>query len=138
MEQEFNYFDIFMKKQVDGIIFFPYKITEEHIEFLNILQYGLFSYQFFCHKLLRWLVPFLLIGALVCNTILAFSSWLYLLVLIGQLAFYGIGIYGWLTQSLSGIWKIPMFFLVVNFAIVLAWWRYVTGKRVVLWTPSER
>lgn len=35
IEQEFNYFDIFMKKQVDGIIFFPYKITEEHIEFLN-------------------------------------------------------------------------------------------------------
>lgn len=35
IEEEFNYFDIFQKKQVDGIIFFPYKITEEHVDFLN-------------------------------------------------------------------------------------------------------
>jgi len=28
----------------------------KHLEFLNIFKYGLFSYQFFCHKLLRWLV----------------------------------------------------------------------------------
>lgn len=110
----------------------------KHLEFLNILKYGLFSYQFFCHKLLRWLVPFLLVAALVVNTVLAVSSLLYLILLIGQLVFYGIGMYGWLMQSLSGVWKIPMFFLVVNAAIAVAWWQYVTGKRVVLWTPSQR
>lgn len=110
----------------------------KHLEFLNVFRYGLFSYQFFCHKLLRWLVPFFLVGALVSNLFLAGSSVLYLVLLVGQLFFYGIGIYGWLTQSLSGVLKIPMFFLVVNAAIAVAWWQYVTGKRVVLWTPSER
>ena len=110
----------------------------KHIEFLNIFKYGLFSYQFFCHKLLRWLVPFFLVGALVANIILASSSVLYLILLIGQVAFYGLGIYGWVTQSLKGVLKIPMFFLVVNAAIAVAWWQYATGKRVVLWTPSQR
>jgi cellulose synthase/poly-beta-1,6-N-acetylglucosamine synthase-like glycosyltransferase len=110
----------------------------KHLEFLNVFKYGLFAYQFFCHKLLRWLVPFLLIALLLSNAVLAVSSWFYLLLLIGQLSFYGIGIYGWLTQSLTGILKIPMFFLVVNTAIAVAWWQYLTGKRVVLWTPSER
>ncbi len=110
----------------------------KHLEFLNIFKYGLFSYQFFCHKLLRWLVPFFLVGALVTNAVLAMSSLLYLLLLLGQVIFYGIGLYGWITQSLRGVLKIPMFFLVVNAAIAVAWYQYLTGKRVVLWTPSER
>jgi len=110
----------------------------KHIEFLNIFQYGLFSYQFFCHKLLRWLVPFFLGMALISNAILSFTSEFFLLVFAGQFIFYGIGVYGWLTGSLSGLFKIPMFFTAVNIAIALAWWQYLTGKRVVFWDPSER
>jgi len=110
----------------------------KHLEFLNVFQYGLFSYQFFCHKLLRWLVPVFLVAALVSNVILAFTSVFFLFLLVGQFLFYGIGVYGWVTQSLSGVLKIPMFFMVVNVAIAVAWWKYLTGKRVVLWEPSTR
>lgn len=110
----------------------------KHLELLNVFKYGLFSYQFFCHKLLRWLVPFFLVAALVTNVVLAMSSMWYLILLIGHAAFYVLGIYGLVTQSLRGVWKIPMFFLVVNAAIAVAWWQYVTGKRVVLWVPSQR
>ena len=110
----------------------------KHLEFLNCFRYGLFSYQYFCHKLLRWLVPFFLLGALVSNVFLARESVFLLLLLFGQLLFYGIGIYGWCTHSLKGIAKIPMYFLVVNAAIAIAWWQYLTGKRMVLWTPSQR
>jgi len=110
----------------------------KHLEFLNFFQYGLFSYQFFCHKLLRWLVPFFLIAALISNVILAFTSGFFLFLLVGQFVFYGIGVYGWVTKSLSGVLKIPMFFMVVNTAIAVAWWEYLAGKRVVLWEPSAR
>ena len=34
-EEELKYFDILKKKHVDGIIFFPTRITEEHIKLLN-------------------------------------------------------------------------------------------------------
>ncbi len=110
----------------------------KHIEFLNVFQYGLFSYQFFCHKLLRWLVPLFLVVALASNIILAFTSGFFLFLLVGQLAFYGIGIYGWLKQNLNGVFKIPMFFMVVNAAIAVAWWQYLAGKRIMLWEPSAR
>ena len=110
----------------------------KHIEFLNGFRYGLFAYQYFCHKLLRWLVPFFLVGALLANAALAFSSVFFLWILVGQVLFYSLGIYGWKTQSLHGAWKIPMYFLVVNAAIAVAWWQYLTGKRVVLWEPSQR
>jgi len=110
----------------------------KHLEFLNIFKYGLFSYQFFCHKLLRWLVPFCLVAVLVSNIFLVSTSGFFLLLLMGQFIFYGIGIYGWFTQSLSGVLKIPMFFLVVNGAITVAWWQYLAGKRVSFWEPSKR
>ena len=110
----------------------------KHLEFLNVFQYGLFSYQFLCHKLLRWLVPFFLVAALVSNVILAFVSVFFLILLVGQFLFYGIGVYSLFSKSLSGVLKIPMFFLVVNTAIVVAWWQYLTGKRVVFWEPSVR
>jgi cellulose synthase/poly-beta-1,6-N-acetylglucosamine synthase-like glycosyltransferase len=110
----------------------------KHIEFLNVFRYGLFSYQYFCHKLLRWLVPFFLLGALLSNVGLASTSIFFLWTLFAQLFFYGIALYGWATDSLRGSLKIPMYFLVVNAAIALAWWQYLTGKRVVLWTPSQR
>ncbi len=109
-----------------------------NIDFLNIFRYGMFSYQYFCHKLLRWLVPLFLLTALISNLILARSSIFFILILIGQLLFYGVGIYGWLTHSLRGLLKIPMYFLVVNTAIAVAWWQYLTGKRVLLWKPSQR
>ncbi|WP_411167552.1 LacI family DNA-binding transcriptional regulator [Clostridium sp. MB05] len=35
IEEELKYFDIFKKKHVDGIIFFPTNITEEHIKVLD-------------------------------------------------------------------------------------------------------
>lgn len=110
-----------------------------HLEFLNFFKYGLFSYQFFCHKFLRWLVPFFLLAALFSNFYLAKSlNKIFLILLFMQFLFYGIGIYGWATQSLKGIMKIPMFFMTVNLAIAVAWFKYLIGKRVVLWTPSER
>jgi cellulose synthase/poly-beta-1,6-N-acetylglucosamine synthase-like glycosyltransferase len=110
----------------------------KHLEFLNPFRYRLFSYQYFCHKLLRWLVPFFLLGALLSNVGLASTSVFFLWTLIAQLFFYGLALYGWATDSLRGALKIPMYFLVVNAAIALAWWQYLTGKRVVLWTPSQR
>ena len=110
----------------------------KHIEFLNAFRYGLFSYLYFCHKLLRWLVPFFLVGALLSSVVLAVDSVFFVLMFLGQLAFYGVGVYGWVRHTLHGVMKVPMYFLVVNAAITLAWWQYLTGKRVVLWTPSQR
>ncbi|MCI5164820.1 MAG: glycosyltransferase family 2 protein [Candidatus Electrothrix sp. GM3_4] len=109
-----------------------------HLEFLNAFKYKVFTYQLFCHKLMRWLVPFFLVGAFMSNVLLISSSNLFVILLVGQSLFYGLALFNWSTGSLQGVLKIPMFFLVVNTAIAVAWWHYLTGKRVILWTPSER
>ena len=111
-----------------------------HPEFLNVFRYGLFSYQYFCHKLLRWLVPVFLATAILSNIFLAAKSTLFLPTLLFQLCFYGLAFSGWkgfLSGSRAFV-KIPVYFLVVNASILVAWWRYLNHHRVVMWTPSER
>jgi glycosyltransferase involved in cell wall biosynthesis len=111
-----------------------------NLEFLNPIRYGLFSYQYFCHKLLRWLVPVFLIVALAANFILSLDSSGYAVLLFFHVAFYGVAVWGWLSNTPpSRTWlKIPMYFVTVNTAILVAWWRFVRGKRIVMWSPSER
>jgi len=111
-----------------------------HIEFLNVLRYGLISYQYFCHKLLRWLVPIFLFISFFTNLLLAVRPSLYSILLICHCTFYFVAIWGWQRQSPPShpFIKIPMYFVTVNTAILVAWWRYLKGHRIVMWTPSER
>jgi glycosyltransferase involved in cell wall biosynthesis len=111
-----------------------------NLEFLNPFQYGLFSYQCFCHKLLRWLVPLFLLIALVSNAILAAQSSVFFILLLGQILFYAAAFWGWRHENgdTNIFVKIPMYFVAVNASILVAWWRYLRGQRVVMWTPSER
>jgi len=112
----------------------------KHLEFLNFLKYGFFSYQYLCHKLIRWLVPAFLFIVFVSNFILAWKSDLFLGLFLAQLGFYVWAILGWKVKSLikGGLFKIPVYFLIVNASIFVAWWKYLKGERVIMWTPSER
>jgi glycosyltransferase involved in cell wall biosynthesis len=113
----------------------------QHVEFLNVFRYGLFSYQYFCHKLLRWSVPVFLGTAFLANLMLAPNSPLYFGLILVQLSFYGLGIWGWRRgeATVSGnLVKIPAYFVTVNASIAVAWWRYLRRQRIVMWTPSER
>lgn len=110
-----------------------------NLEFLNVIRYGLFSYQYFCHKLLRWMVPLFLFTALVSNLVLGLHSPVWALLLLGHLAFYLAAAVGWLTRSVQAtVLKIPVYFITVNTAILVAWWQFVRGRRMVMWSPSER
>jgi glycosyltransferase involved in cell wall biosynthesis len=109
-------------------------------EFLNFFRYGLFSYQYLCHKLLRWLVPFALVVCFAANLLLSIDSRVFRYVLLLQIAFYAAGFWGWRNRKGANrlLVKIPLYFITVNLAIAVAWWRYLQGSRMVMWTPSDR
>jgi glycosyltransferase involved in cell wall biosynthesis len=111
-----------------------------NLEFLNVFRYGLFSYLYFCHKLLRWLVPLFLFVALGANAILSLNSLLFSIVFLVHLLFYAVAFAGWFSKSPPShpALKIPMYFVSVNAAILVAWCRYLRGNRMVMWAPSER
>jgi len=112
-----------------------------NIEFLNVFRYGLFSYELFCHKLLRWLVPFFLIIVFVVNIPLASVSRGFAILMAAQCLFYAIAAIQLFRDMYSSsilFIKIPIYFVTVNASILVAWFRYLKGQRVLVWTPSER
>lgn len=107
---------------------------------LNPLRYGRFALALISHKLIRWLVPFLLIGAFVGN-LAVYDEGIYGLALLAQVAMYALA--GLAFRGVAGLQDNPMsrialFFVMVNLSILVAWWRYFKGERQELWTPSER
>ena len=99
-----------------------------------------FSFFLISHKLLRWLVPFLLIGMLSGSFFLR-ENVVYLILFIGQVAFYLCALLAHLDDRLaavSRVIRISMFFTVANLAILIAWFHFGRGVRQEIWTPSKR
>jgi glycosyltransferase involved in cell wall biosynthesis len=111
-----------------------------HLGYLNPLRYGFFAYQYFCHKLLRWLVPFFAILILISNLFLAFQGSFFYVLLLAQVSFYAIGAWYLHQQTTPSFYvlNIPVYFVTVNLAILAAWSRFVRGQRVMMWTPTQR
>ena len=107
---------------------------------LNPFKYGLFAFEVFSHKIMRWLVPWFQI-ALLLNSILMWQAHaLVSLLLFAQVLFYSLALVGWLSKSArkNNIFKIPFFFMQVNIAIAHAGIHFLMGKRVTKWEPSKR
>jgi len=107
-------------------------------QFLNPWRYGLFAWQLWSHKLLRYASPFLWLIALGANLALASKHPLYTVLLVCQFAFILAGILGFTLQSRLaklGILSKPYYFLLTNIASFLAALRYARGERMVTWKP---
>jgi glycosyltransferase involved in cell wall biosynthesis len=109
-------------------------------EVLNPARYGRFAFEVFSHKLMRWATPWFLIGALCANTVLAFHSPAYRILLAAQLAFY-------LSPAASrivpaarkiGLVRMGIYFVEVNVAIVHATILVLAGRTIATWEPSKR
>jgi len=111
-----------------------------HLDVLNPAKFGLFAFQVFSHKLMRWLVPVFLLTTLLLNLLLLGGGLFYKLTLLLQLIFYGAGIVAHLKPRLreNPLLRVVYFFLQVNVAIVQAWLLYLSGRRIAVWQPSQR
>lgn len=111
-----------------------------HPEVLNPLAMGWFSFQVWGHKILRWAVPWFMLLLFVISLLLADQHWFYTLFLAGQLGFYGTALLGHFSLAMREHTpiKIPYFFVQVNIAIAHATILFGAGKRMTIWTPSQR
>ena len=106
--------------------------------FLNPLRYGLFAWQLWSHKLLRYASPFLWLIALGANIALISRNPLYAALFVCQIGIILAGIVGFALQSRLaklGILSRPYYFLLTNVASFLAALRYAKGERMVTWKP---
>ena len=107
---------------------------------LNPFAHFFFALQMFSHKVLRWLVPVLLLVALLVNIPLATDS-LYRLLLVLQIIFYGLAVLGnILPERLSRLFPfyVPAYFCAINFGALLGLVHFLTGRRDRIWQPVSR
>jgi glycosyltransferase involved in cell wall biosynthesis len=107
---------------------------------LNPFKYGLYALQLLSHKLCRWLVPFAMVIALVCNIWLLKYGLAYQMIFVLHLATYFLAGAAFLYKPVQNLtlFKIPLFFVMVNVSILLAWYKFLRGEKYVVWKATER
>jgi hypothetical protein len=111
-------------------------------DLLNPFKYPLFSFKLLSHKLLKFMVPFLMLTALISNILLIDSrnAYIYLFTFISQITIY---LLGWVSTkdvkivSLSKLGSFGRTFSVVNLAILKAWFQYFQGETYTTWNPNR-
>jgi cellulose synthase/poly-beta-1,6-N-acetylglucosamine synthase-like glycosyltransferase len=109
---------------------------------LNIFKYGLLSFQYISHRVLRWTItPFALLSLLPLNIALAQVSVFYTVLLLLQVLFYGAALTGWLFERRKikiKLFFVPYYFFVMNYAVFAGLWRYLGKKQSVNWERARR
>ena len=110
------------------------------VEVLNLRRHGLFAFQAWSHKVLRWAAPWFMLGALVLNVLLLGQGQLYWALLGLQLAGYGLAAAAaaWPRLRRLAPVRILYFFVLSNLALAFAFVDFLRGRRVVQWEPSVR
>ncbi len=112
---------------------------------LNPFRFGILSWQFFSHKVMRWiLAPVSLFLLFIINGVLVLSNDIpafYRLFFFLQLFCYLLALIGWIFENQRLRMKLlfaPYYFVSINYASVIGMFRYFSGKQSVQWEKSKR
>ena len=114
---------------------------------LNIFKYGMLSFQYISHRVLRWTVtPLCLILMIPVLSRIALdegllSYSLYTVLFWGQLLFYLAALIGLVLENRSLRVKllfVPYYFLMMNYSVVVGFTRYLGATQSVNWERAKR
>lgn len=106
---------------------------------------GKIAWQFFSHKFLRLMVPFLLVAMLVSNAVIVSKDCYAMLALTGnfyavffmlQIMFYIFAVLGGMIKSDRRYLNVPHMFCVMNAAAVVGLWQFLFKKQSSLWKKA--
>ena len=117
-------------------------------ELLNPFRFGVLSWQYFSHKVLRWTIsPLSLFLLLPVNLFIVYryNFWeiinIYSLLFYIQLFCYLLALFGWYFENKKIRLKflfVPYYFVSINYASILGIKRYFKGSQSVNWEKSKR
>jgi len=110
---------------------------------LNIFRYGILSFQYISHRVLRWtLTPVVLFALLPLNLLLACTGHtLYTVILALQLAFYLMGYLGYKMEQRNlrnKLLFIPYYFLFMNINVIRGYSYLAKHKGTGAWEKAKR
>lgn len=110
-----------------------------NLDLLNPFHHGRFAFQLLSHKLLRFLVPFLLLAAFTTSGLLRADPMFNALFWM-QAGFYLLGCVGGVFSPLqrNRVVRVAYYFTMVQWAMLMAWGKYALGHQQIAWEPSKR
>jgi cellulose synthase/poly-beta-1,6-N-acetylglucosamine synthase-like glycosyltransferase len=102
-----------------------------HAHLLNPFRYGLFSLFLFSHKLVRFLAPVFLTLSAASLALLARTSTVSLIAVLGILVAIALA-----ADSRSKVSFLNTF-LTINLAVLQGWWRFICGRTDITWQPDR-
>lgn len=110
---------------------------------LNIFKYGVLTFQYVSHRVLRWtLTPMALIILFIVNIPLALSgNPFFIFTMLGQVGFYLLSLIGFLLEKQKLKFKmffIPYYFCVMNYSVYAGFFRFIKGSQSVVWEKAKR
>lgn len=111
-----------------------------HLDVLNPARFGLFAFQIWSHKVMRWLAPWFLLGLFAITLAIHDQHGFYTLALWGQFLFYGTALAAHLQPRLRALApaRLIYFFVQANVAVAQATLYFLAGRRMTTWQPSSR
>ena len=106
----------------------------------NPFRYGGFALKLWSHKILRWLVPFMLLGILGLNIALLPVSSVYVATALLQAVVYVLAVIGFLNRHRAAqpAWlHVPFYFCLVNYASAMGLIEGLLGRKYVTWTTAR-
>lgn len=101
---------------------------------------GFRLWQFWSHKLLRWMVGMFMFIAVVANIMLARDSFMYAVPLAFQVVFLFAAWNGWLRKGdvrPNRFFYLPFYFTMVNAAAIIGLIKFLSGERRSVWEKAE-
>lgn len=110
-----------------------------HRSLLNPFRYGALAIGLWSHKLLRWFVPYFLLGIATTSFCLLDRPMFRFLAGL-QIAFYAAAVGGFLSRERAGQfpWSVPMSFCVVNIAALVGTLKCLVGVKSGHWVPVRK
>jgi len=114
---------------------------------LNIFKYGVLSFQYISHRVLRWTIaPLALPFIFLLNLLLAFlegfnSFTFYTLLFWVQIVFYLAALMGWYLENRNikiKVLFVPYYFFIMNLSVFLGFRRFIKGRQTVNWERAKR
>ena len=112
------------------------------VHLLNPFRYGLLTFQYVSHRVMRWTIaPLCLLILLISNIALYGTSPFYQITLYGQVFFYLLAGIGYLLERKKMRVKaffIPFYFSFMNYSVFLGFARYMRNSQTQLWEKAKR
>lgn len=114
---------------------------------LNIFRYGVLSFQYISHRVLRWtLAPLCLLFMIPVGLVLAIDSGIfelqfYTVLFWLQMLFYLSALLGWYLENRAikvKILFVPYYIFIMNLSVFLGLKRYIKGSQSVNWERAKR